>query len=78
MKVARKSLGGAISADAGPGAYAAGGVAAAAASRGGPISSLSMYQEQPSEELTLEDFEVLAFDRLKSGWPRHEPLAVCG
>jgi hypothetical protein len=38
------------------------------AAKGGaalPRSSLSMYAEQPNEELTLEDFEVLAFERLK-------------
>jgi hypothetical protein len=28
-------------------------------------SLLSMYVEQPNEEVTLEDFEIAAFDRLK-------------
>ena len=28
-------------------------------------TSLNMYNEPPNEMLTLEDFEVLAFDRLK-------------
>ena len=32
---------------------------------GAQDSLLSMYNEQPSEELTLQDFEVLALDRLK-------------
>ena len=31
----------------------------------GAESFLSMYNEQPVEELTLQDFEVLALDRLK-------------
>ena len=30
-----------------------------------PISRLSMYAVPPYDELTLEDFEILAFDRLK-------------
>jgi len=30
-----------------------------------------MYNEQPTEELTLQDFEILALDRLKG-----EPLTV--
>ena len=31
----------------------------------GETSCLSMYNEQPTEELTLQDFEILALDRLK-------------
>ena len=31
-------------------------------------SFLSMYNDQPTEELTLQDFEVLALDRLKGAW----------
>lgn len=34
-------------------------------SRGPVRSTLSMYAEAPTEELTLTDFEVLAFERLK-------------
>jgi hypothetical protein len=30
-----------------------------------PVSSLSMYSDPPNEMLTLEDFEVYAFERLK-------------
>ena len=33
-----------------------------------PRSALSMYAEPPNEELTLEDFEVLAFERLKGAF----------
>jgi hypothetical protein len=46
-------------------AGAGAGSAAAAASASTTRSYLSMYSEQPNEEVTLEDFEVLAFERLK-------------
>jgi hypothetical protein len=46
-------------------------VSAAIGGRGPPTTNaprgkapLSMYAEAPSEELTLEDFEVRAFERL--------------
>ena len=32
---------------------------------GAPLHTLSFYRDAPNEELTLEDFEVLAFSRLK-------------
>lgn len=49
---------------------------AAASARPAMRSSLSMYNEQPTEELTLEDFEVFAFERLKSECPHEETGAL--
>jgi hypothetical protein len=45
------------------GASAAGSAAAGAGASA--LSHLSMYAEPPDMELTLEDFEVAAFDRLR-------------
>ena len=47
----------------------ASGSAAALAGR----SWLSMYTEQPDDELTLEDFEVYAFERLKGESVARDP-----
>ena len=33
------------------------------------FTGLSLYAEAPAEELTLEDFEIVAFDRLKGARP---------
>ena len=43
-----------------------------------PRSALSMYAEPPNEELTLEDFEVLAFERLKGACSPHRGRIICG
>lgn len=52
---------------AGAGGAAAGGMLRASRAEA-DRSTLSMYSDQPNEMLTLEDFEVLAFERLKRGW----------
>lgn len=51
---------------AGAGGAAAGGMLRASRAEA-ERSTLSMYSDQPNEMLTLEDFEVLAFERLKRG-----------
>ena len=40
-------------------------------------TGLSMYAESPEEEVTLEDFEIWSFQRLKSAWPPASALAFC-
>ena len=39
-------------------------------------TGLSMYAESPEEEVTLEDFEIWSFQRLKSAWPHASTLAL--
>lgn len=48
----------------GPGAGLEG-PGAGAAGAGGALTQLSFYRDQPNEDLTLEDFEILAFNRVK-------------
>jgi len=42
--------------------------ASAAAEQQESMSTLSMYDKQPNDEVTLHDFEVLALDRLRGKW----------
>ena len=51
----------------GGGGGGGGGVATPGApgAHGTALCGVSMYAEQPEEELTLEDFEIYAFERLK-------------
>lgn len=47
------------------GSAASGGAGGIGGGVGASVSYLSMYAEPPEVELTLEDFEVTAFDRLR-------------